>query len=140
MSGRKLEWAHRQVMTPNCALVLHYLCWKVSDKRGFAWPSHGMIAARCNGISISTVKRCLRDLERLGAVEKKKLRVRDRWLLTYTINTDRRIYWKRKVNNCSWSAYIKQEEEKLSHRHALPGEDRGAFVRRQIARRVTSNG
>lgn len=135
MSGRVLNWAMKQVMPSNHALVLRQLAWRFNDREKCAWPSQRRMAADSNGVSLATVKRCLKDFERLGIVQREWRMTRRRRVLSYTIDTTKDVYWKRSTNKCSWREYVKQQEAASADQSKLPGETSAQFVARQLARR-----
>ena len=63
MSFEALKWSLNVTgLSSRQRLVLIFLADFANDKRGYAWPSIGTLAKR-TGLSQSTVKRAIRDLE-----------------------------------------------------------------------------
>lgn len=63
MSFEALKWSlNVDGLSSRQRLVLIFLADFANDKKGYAWPSIGTLARR-TGLSQSTVKRAIRDLE-----------------------------------------------------------------------------
>lgn len=137
MSLSVLSWAFQQVMPSSHSHVLKYLAICVNDAYGCAWPSQPLIAARSNGLHVSTVKRCLDDLEELGLLTRGYRRIEGRKVFAYKLDTRRQVYWKKSKSGCSWKKYICHEKGRLAANELLPGETRKEFKQRQLSRLIT---
>ncbi|MEQ1785134.1 MAG: helix-turn-helix domain-containing protein [Hyphomonadaceae bacterium] len=139
MSFSVLTWAFEQVMPSSHSHVLKFLASSVNDKYGCAWPSQPLIAARSNGIHVSTAKRCLDDLEQLRVLTRGWRRIEGRKVFAYKIDTNRAIYWKKSKSGCSWKDYIRAEKAKFAANELLPGETKKDFKERQLSRLKTGS-
>ena len=135
MSAAVYRWAMRQEMPNVRALVLRALAWHYNDSCKCAWPTLETLANESNFTSVATVKRCLKDFERLGIVRKGRGRHLGKIRVAYALNWDRSFRWKRSVNKCSWSQFVARGEAALAERDRLPGETKEAFVRRRTAKK-----
>jgi hypothetical protein len=135
------RWAQRQLVSDKCALVLRTITLAVNDQHkrdGWpgpcAWPSHETIAKLSNGISVSTVKRCLSELERIGLIRIHKVWFEGHRHNAYTVDRFSSARWDR--STMSWGDFVLQEEAVLRSNGLLEGETKAAFTLRIKARLV----
>jgi hypothetical protein len=141
MSVTLLKWSQRQRLNDKCALVLHTIAFAINPKQqrpGWpshcAWPSQILIAALSNGMSVSSVKRCLGHMSRMGLISIHSFRLDGHSHNVYTVNNYRSVRWDPKA--MSWPHFVRQEEAAFQSNERMPGEDKAAFVARVSSRLV----
>jgi pyocin large subunit-like protein len=89
MSAMAFRWARRQAgLGSNEALVLRELAYRHRSD-ALLYPSQERLARDCDGMSMSTLGRTLRNLRAVGLVKCKRQWVRNRQHCVYTLNFDR---------------------------------------------------
>jgi hypothetical protein len=131
VSVSAVKWAEKQKLPANHALLLRTLAWTING-RGNGWLCQEQMAARSNQISLSTVKRALRDLRRIGILDHRWALEMGRKRKCYTLDLRRTVIWDSK--DCSWREQVRRLEAQFADAQSRPGESRQEFVDRQMAR------
>lgn len=131
MSVDALKWAEQQKLPPNHALLLRTLAWSI-NLHGNGWLSQKRMAARSNQISLSTVKRALCDLRRMGILNYRWAVEQGRKRKCYTLDLRKIVIWNRR--ECTWRQYVSRLAAQYSDSRERPGETRKQYVERQVAR------
>lgn len=92
MTKSLMIWASRQILPANHAIVLRQIAWSVGLNSS-TWKGQDRLSVECNGISLSTFKRCVKDLSDLRLVKVGKCPVDGHLGCTYSVDTTRLVRW-----------------------------------------------
>jgi hypothetical protein len=135
VSVKAINWAFRQVLSDKCSLVLISIAWSINDKLGCAWVAQAKLAAKTNNISLSTLKRALKDLETLDLIKISKAWKGGHQHNVYQVNMYQSVRW---TGDLPWREFVRQKERERKAKAPKPDENFGAYARRMASSAAAS--
>jgi hypothetical protein len=130
MCYKAYRHAEKQVLSLACALVLRTIAQSVNTKNGICWLGQPRIAANSNGLSLSTIKRALKDLIALELVIVTKINHQGRCHNSYSVNLETSVYWD---GSATWRQFVKQACQRKQSEERQDGESKADFMKRKLA-------
>jgi hypothetical protein len=134
MSGEGIAYAERHTLPAAHAIVLRTIGSSINKRLGVGWKSQANMASLSNGMSLPTLKRCIKDLKALQLVTVRRLPVQGRLTTTYTLGPTELIRWNRKEHG-SWKQFVTNRQKERQAAERQVGESKQDYLNRTIAQR-----